>query len=70
MRIIGQNILCCRVKDCEGGKQNKSLQIIVEESRIIEKEFDPELVKKMAAWMDWIVLVSIAQQVFSIIIKS
>lgn len=53
MRIIGQNILCCRVKGCDGGEHNKSLHIFVEESKIVERNFDPDMVIKMIGWMDW-----------------
>ena len=63
MRIIGQNILCCRVKGCAGGEKNKSLILFVEESRIVEKNFDPELVLKMIDWMDWFNLQQVAKQV-------
>jgi hypothetical protein len=55
--------LCCRVKGCPGGEKNKSLLIFVEESRIVEREFDAELVVKMLVWMDWFNLQQVAKQV-------
>jgi len=61
MRIIGQNILCCRVKTCLG--KNKGLKLFVEESKVEEREFNREMVLKMFEWMDWSLLLNVATQV-------
>lgn len=61
MRLIGQNILCCRVKDCFGN--NKSLKVYVEESKVEEREYREALVLKMFGWMDWALLREVAVQV-------
>ena len=63
MRIIAQNILTCRVKGCIGHEHNKPLLLFVEESRIVERNFDPDLVLKMVEWMDWFNLQQVAKQV-------
>ena len=61
MRLISQNILCCRVNKCFGN--NKSLNLFVEESKVVEKEFSKPMVLKMFSWMEWGVLRKVALQV-------
>ncbi len=51
MRLISQNMLMCNVKSCT--KNNYPLIIKVDESKIIDTEFNQEFIEKLIPKLDW-----------------
>jgi len=55
MRIISHNMLMCNVKGCN--KNNYHLKIIVNESKIINTEYNKEFIQKIVTKLNWEALV-------------
>jgi multifunctional methyltransferase subunit TRM112 len=61
MRLITHNLLCCNVKTCVNA--DTPLQLIIEKSEIVEKDFEPKTVLKLLEWLNWDILAAVALQV-------
>lgn len=59
--MLTLNILCCNVKGCRS--HDVALALAVEESRVVEHDFDADTVLRLAALFDWQRLASVVHAV-------
>eukprot|EP01017_Pseudomicrothorax_dubius_P033563 TRINITY_DN4506_c0_g1_i3.p1 TRINITY_DN4506_c0_g1~~TRINITY_DN4506_c0_g1_i3.p1 ORF type:complete len:125 (+),score=25.68 TRINITY_DN4506_c0_g1_i3:34-408(+) len=51
MRLLSHNLLMCNVKGCS--ENNYPLRILVQKSKIIEAELNPDFLRKLVTKLDW-----------------
>lgn len=63
MKLLTHNLLMCNVKACKTANTNYPLRIVAEDLQQVEKEFNPEFIKRMLPRLDWAGIVSAASDV-------
>ena len=63
MRLITHNLLCCNVKGCRAN--DVGLTLAVEQSQVVEREFNRENVLRVADALNWPLLAAMVHAVSS-----